>query len=301
MADRPRPRLASVPIDEGDGPTVLLVHGQPGSGADWGGLARELSVDHRVIAPDRPGWGAHPRPAAGLSENAAALARVLDCCAAETPVTAVGHSLGGGIALHLALERPDLVCALVLVGSVGSSAAVTGIDKLLGLPMVGDGLVAAGSAALRRGVRALRRVPEGSKVGRLAHDAVNLPSLKSLLEGSLGEPVKGRRRTSFVVEQRALLQDTPLLEARLGDLHVPVAVVNGASDHIVPPAAARRLAELIPGAELVMIGGAGHLVAFEQPAELAKIVRRYVRLAEARSLKDGRQPPASPATSAESP
>ncbi len=280
---------------------ILLVHGQPGSGADWAGVARELSVDHRVIAPDRPGWGAHPRPATGLSENAAALARVIECCSAPTPVTAVGHSLGGGIVLHLALERPDLVGALVLVGSVGSSAAVTGIDRLLGIPMVGDGIVAAGSAAMRRGARALRRVPEGWRVGRVARDAVSLPSLNGLLEVSPGQPVRGRRRTSFVVEQRALLRETPSLESRLCELHVPVAVVSGESDHVVPPAAARRLAELIPGAELVMVRRAGHLVAFEQPADVARIVRRYARLASAGSLKGAPQPPASPAASAESP
>jgi pimeloyl-ACP methyl ester carboxylesterase len=87
----------------------------------------------------------------------------------------------------------------------------------------------------------------------------------------------GRSRRSFLVEQRALISESPELERSLGGIAVPTAVVTGASDRIVPPAAARALAKAIPGAELVIVPG-GHLVAFEQPQRIAEIVRRYSAL-----------------------
>ncbi|MFZ2058940.1 MAG: alpha/beta fold hydrolase, partial [Acidimicrobiales bacterium] len=58
--------MARAPIDVGAGPVVVLVHGQPGAGGDWAALVNMLSDDHRVLAPDRPGWGSDTRPAMGI-------------------------------------------------------------------------------------------------------------------------------------------------------------------------------------------------------------------------------------------
>jgi pimeloyl-ACP methyl ester carboxylesterase len=86
-------------------------------------------------------------------------------------------------------------------------------------------------------------------------------------------------RKSFLAEQRALLDETPLLERRLSRLEVPTAVVHGTADHVVPIGASRALAERIPGAELVVLKGEGHLVPYERPGLIAPIVRRYASLA----------------------
>ena len=274
--------LPSVPLDLGDGPVVLFVHGQPGGGEDWRALAEELSRDHRAIAPDRPGWGSHPRPAMGIAENAAVLARVVERCGAEPPLTVVGHSLGGGVALELAFLRPDLVGALVLVGSVGVSAALSGLDRLLAVPVVGDGLVRAGGVTIRKAAGAFRRVPDRWVAGRIAKRATALSTIQAVLSSGVGDKVLGRARVSFLAEQRALVEETPSLERRLPLLGVPVAVVHGRSDRVVPLSAARLLAERIAGAELIVFPGEGHLLAFDRTAELAAIVRRYSRLAAAR-------------------
>ena len=103
-----------------------------------------------------------------------------------------------------------------------------------------------------------------------------LPTLQAAI-GSDGRPIVGRSRQSFLVEQRALLAETPGLEAELGRIAVPTAVVTGASDRIVPVSAARTLAGRIPGAELLVVIG-GHLLPFERPDKLAEIVRRYSAL-----------------------
>jgi pimeloyl-ACP methyl ester carboxylesterase len=80
---------------------------------------------------------------------------------------------------------------------------------------------------------------------------------------------------SFVVEQRALLAETPSLEAGLSSVRAPTAVVAGRRDRVVPIRAAADLAEAIPGAELVWVPDAGHLVPQEAPGVLVSIVRRY--------------------------
>ncbi len=271
----------SIPIDLGTGPLVLLVHGQPGNGRIWWSVAEELQPDFRVVAPDRPGWGAHPRPATDLRGNALALARVVEdreLLQEGEKAVVVGHSLGGGVALELALRRPDLVGALVLVGSVGVAAALNGLDRLLAVPLVGDGLLRASGALMRRGVLAARRLSRAGAVETALERASRLPSVRAVLaEGD--HPMDARGRRAFLVEQRALIQETPSLEERLPTLRLPAAILHGAADHIVSPAAARDLAEAIPGAELHLEAGSGHRLAFERPELVAETVRRYCRLA----------------------
>lgn len=272
------------PIDAGEGPVVLLIHGQPGAGADWVALAELLSADHRVLAPNRPGWGSDPRPAIGLSANADALEVLLQAVAAPERVTVVGHSLGGGIALQLALRHPQRVGALVLIGSVGVSGALSGFDRLLVVPMVGTGILRAGVATLRRGLITATRYSERHPGARVAKKVAALPTLQAAI-GSDGRPIVGRSRQSFLVEQRSLLAETPALERSLWRIEVPTAVVTGASDRIVPASASRALAGRIAGSELIVMAG-GHLLPFERPERIAGVVRRYSELAEA--LKDER-------------
>jgi len=279
-------------IDSGAGPVVVLLHGQPGAGADWAALANLLAPDHRVIAPDRPGWGSDTRPATGMAANADALEETLAAAGARSPVTAVGHSLGGGVAIELALRHPDRVGALVLIGSVGVAGAVSGFDRLLAVPMLGNGILRAGVATIRRGLITTARYSERHPGTRIAQRVVLLPTVRATL-GSDGGPIVGRARHSFLVEQRALIAETPGLERALSRISVPTAVVSGTSDRIVPNSAARSLAARVPGAEFVAVSG-GHLLPFDRPETIAEIVRRYSRLAS--GLTDGQRRRETPET-----
>lgn len=256
---------------------VLAIHGQPGAGADWDGLAKALGVSYRVIAPDRLGWGANERPAAGLRDNAEALVELLDNQGVADPVVVVGHSLGGGIALELALRHPGRVGALVLVASVGVRAALSSLDRLLGAPLLGESIVRAGVAALLGGLRTAERLADTGIVpaGLIKMEA--LPTVRAALGGA-GASGVGRSRRSFVIEQRALLQETAWIEAHLGEIQVPTAVMAGAADRFIPQGAARELASKIPGAQLLVVPG-GHLLPFDDPELIAGVVRRYTRLA----------------------
>ncbi len=280
----------TAPVDVGVGPVVVLVHGQPGAGADWAVLANLLSGDHRVLAPDRPGWGSDTRAAMGIAANADVLEALLEAAGAQSPVTVVGHSLGGGIALELALKHPERVGSLVLVGSVGVSGSLSGLDRLLAVPLLGSGILRAGVATLRRVLIAAAHFSERYPGVRVANMVSVLPTVQAAI-GTDGRPIVGRSRRSFLVEQRALLAETPQLESSLCCIAVPTAVVTGASDRVVPVSAARSLAERVPGAELVVIAG-GHLLPFDQPEKIAEVVRRYSEFAS--GLRDERQPRGRP-------
>jgi len=283
--NRPTASGAMAPIDVGTGPVVVLVHGQPGAGGDWAALANMLSGDHRVLAPDRPGWGSDARGAMGIATNADVLEELLQAAGAKSPVTVVGHSLGGGVALELALRHPERVGALVLVGSVGVAQSLSSFDRLLAVPLVGNGILRAGVGALRRVLIAATRFSEHHPRARVGNMVPALPTVQAAI-GTDGRPIVGRGRQSFLVEQRALLAETPELERALCRIAVPTAVVTGSSDRVVPFAAARSLAMRIPGAELVVVGG-GHLLPVDEPEQLAEVVRRYSAFAS--GFRDGRR------------
>jgi pimeloyl-ACP methyl ester carboxylesterase len=274
---------------------VLLVHGQPGGGADWSQVADRLAPSYRVIAPDRPGWGASPRPATTIGANADLLHRLCSSLgvlgdSASGPIVVVGHSLGGGIALELAIRHEELVGALVLVSSIGVSEALGGADRLLALPIVGHGLLRGGGVLLRQSARVARTLAGSGRAAGLVNRARRSGALRAVMaEGE--RPIDGRERRSFLVEQRALMEESPRIEAQLPLLGVPTVVIQGTADHIVPPAAGRRLAATIPGAELVTVRGAGHRVAFERPEVVVDAVERYARLA---GLRAAPLPPAPP-------
>jgi pimeloyl-ACP methyl ester carboxylesterase len=259
--------------DRGAGPVVVLVHGQPGEGADWEPVTVALEDHHRVLAPDRPGWGSNPGPARGVMANADWLEGVLAERVGGAAVVMVGHSFGGGVALALAERNPSRVRALVLVGSIGAAAALTRLDRVLAFPVVGGAIVRGGTVAARGVVsgaqRALRRI--GRAAGTERHTAGN--SMLRALSGE--EPVPGDAWRSFIVEQRAMVRETPQLEAALPSVGIPVAVVSGSRNHVVGVPAARALTAAVPGAELSLVPGAGHDLLLEAPGHLAAVVDRY--------------------------
>jgi pimeloyl-ACP methyl ester carboxylesterase len=114
----------------------VLLHGQPGSGADWRQVADRLPAGLRVVALDRPGYGASRQGAGGFGYNARAVVAELDARGIERAVL-VGHSYGGGVALAVAQLAPERAEALVLLASVGPGC-LTGWDRLLAAPVAGE-------------------------------------------------------------------------------------------------------------------------------------------------------------------
>jgi len=255
--------------DRGRGSPVLLVHGQPGLGSDWDAVAALLVDDHRVLVPDRPGYGASGSETLSMQGNAEALADVL----AErhaAPATVVGHSYGGGVAILLAAAHPELVAGLVLVGSVGRADSVGAVDHLLALPVVGEVLSAAGLFALGRVLPRLRGVV-GTTRPSLERLRAILPDDRFVHASSqLGRQLW----RSFVAEQRWLLDEIGDVEAALGALDVPTVVISGTWDVVVPPSVSASIAATVPVAQLVIVPRTGHFVPRDAPAAVASAVRR---------------------------
>src|SRR5437868_3920950 len=108
----------------GDGPPLLLVHGLGGAASNWVELAPALAATHHVLVPDLPGHGgSSPLPAAPTLDPFADVVAAVAKREGMLPAAFVGHSLGGLVALRLALRRPKAVSALVLAAPAGIASA----------------------------------------------------------------------------------------------------------------------------------------------------------------------------------
>ena len=268
--------------ERGSGPAVVFVHGQPGLGTDFDAVATLLVEDHRVIAPDRPGYGASANPALSMAQNAELLAALIEERAAS-PATVVGHSYGGGVAVLLAAARPDLVSGLVLVDSVGRADSVNVFDHVLAAPVVGETLSAAGLLVLGRVLPRLRDLVSLAPGDILRSIRVSLPDSSFLEVASK----RGRQVwRSFVFEQRALLREIGEVEASLLAIAAPTVVIAGAWDVVVAPSVAASIAESVIGAELIMVDHVGHFVPRDAPDIVARAVRRTETHATPRRADD---------------
>ena len=246
----PAEPLADAPALHGAQELVLL-HGQPGSPADWQAVIARLPPHLRAVAADRPGYGASPRQAGGFTANAQAVLDDLDARGVRNAVL-VGHSWGGGVALRAASLAPERVRAVVLLASIGPGC-LTSLDWLLAAPGIGE----------VSSLLAFRWTPWIARV-RLAW--LRRRQGRPLYVGeAAGWQVWGHPRESgwplwrtFLTEQRALLRELRELEAAAASVRVPVLVVADPSDSVVPVRTSHRLAEMLPDSRLLLVTGAGH-------------------------------------------
>lgn len=249
----------------GPGPAVVLLHGQPGTGADWQRTVPLLRDDFTLVVPDRPGYGATGGPATGFAGNATAVVALLDRLGVDRAVV-VGHSWAGGVALALAAAHPGRVAGLVLVASVGPGEAFGWEDRLLAAPVVGELIAgtAIGGVGLVLGSRRVQAVADRRLPGR-AREAVT----------ALTRLTRNRAPVwrSFVAEQRALMDELDGLSGNLAAIAAPTVILHGEADHIVGPEVSSRLQQAIPAATLHLLGGTGHLIPHDRPEAVAAAVR----------------------------
>src|SRR6266704_3763184 len=142
---------------------LVLLHGQPGSAADWHQVAGRLPAQFHAVAADRPGYGSSQLPAGGFAANARAVIDDLDVRGVKRAVL-VGHSYGGGVALSAASLAPDRVAAVILLASVGPGCANIW-DKVLAAPATGP-LCALVAWKLTPWIARARLALTGSRNGR---------------------------------------------------------------------------------------------------------------------------------------
>lgn len=234
---------------------MVLVHGFTQTGSSWGELGRRLGEGWEVTAVDAPGHGGSATVEAGLWDGGALLG--------DTGGRAVyvGYSMGGRLALHLALSRPRLVTGLVLI------SASAGIDD------------PAERARRRESDEELAARVEAEGVQGFVTWWLSLPMWATLPPGAaqvgsrLDNTAAGLASSLRLAGAGRL--DPPLWD-RLGELTMPVLVMAGSLDSAYRTRA-ERFGEAIPGAEVAVVAGAGHACHLERPEAVMDVLGPWLR------------------------
>jgi pimeloyl-ACP methyl ester carboxylesterase len=264
----------------GEGPVLLLVHGIGGSYENWAEVIEPLARTHTVIAPDLPGHGGSAPGGGDYSVGAlAANLRDLLIALGKDRATLVGHSLGGGVAMQFAYQFPEMVERLVLVSSGGLGPEVSLILRAASLP--GADLFISATADLGRRV--------GSPVSR-ALSAIGLRPNADVAEvlrgyGSLVDP---ERRAAFLATVRAVIGTGGQRVAATDRLYlaeaVPVLIVWGAADRIIPASHGEDAHRHIRGSRLEVFEDVGHLPQVEAPLRFVLTLEQFLAETEPASL-----------------
>jgi esterase len=243
------------------GPPVVVLHGLLGSARNWTGIAKELAATHRVFALDLRNHGRSPwADTMSFDEMAGDVAAFIGAHDLS-PAQAIGHSLGGKVAMRLALTRADLVARLVVVDvapvAYGHSFA----------PFV-EAMQAVDLAAVQR------RADADLQLERAIGDA----AIRNFLLQNL---VKTDARFAWRVNLEALAANMPDLvgfptPSAGAAYHGPALFVAGSRSPYIKAEHRGLIARLFPHAEHAVIEGAGHWVHAERPAAFLEQVRRFL-------------------------
>jgi pimeloyl-ACP methyl ester carboxylesterase len=231
----------------GSGEPCLFIHGAGGSSGSWY-FQRELQKSMEVILIDLPGHGKSPGPSLDKIEDMRdGVLETLRSLNIEKCFIA-GHSMGGAIALTLALTRPEAVKGLILVG--------TGA-KLKVMPDFLEGI-------LRDKEGTLKQITE------VAFGRNTPPAMK---ESGLKEMMKCEARTIY--NDYYACDHFDLMDS-VGDIKTPALIVCAGSDLMTPPKYSEYLSWKIKGSKIELIEGVGHMMMLERPAVLNKAIEGFV-------------------------
>jgi len=256
----------------GSGPVLLLIHGMGGTLENWRAVIEPLTRQHTVIAPDLPGHGTSAPGAGDYSIGAlAAGLRDLLIAVGHERATLVGHSLGGGIAMQFAYQFPEMTERLVLVSSGGLGPEVSLILRAAALP--GADLFISATAGPGRAV--------GSALAR-GLSAVGLRPNADVAEvargyASLADP---ERRAAFLATLRSVI-GAGGQRVHAGDRlylaeGLPVLIIWGGRDPIIPVHHGENAHEAILGSRLEVFEGVGHLPQLELPERFVAVLERFI-------------------------
>jgi pimeloyl-ACP methyl ester carboxylesterase len=258
-------------LERGEGAPVVLLHGNGTMIEDWivSGALDELAKTHRVIAFDRPGFGHSERPRSRIwtpAAQAALIAAALGKLGIEKPLV-VGHSFGTMVAAALALDHPESLSGLVLLGGYYFPSARA--DVLLAsqpaIPGAGDVMRYTVSPLI--GAAMLPRIN-----ARIFHPAP-VPERWDR-EFPFGMTLRPSQIRAEAAEAGMMVPAAAVLAPRLGQIAVPVTIVAGTGDALVnTQAQSERLNEALPQSRFVAVEGAGHMIHHSARDEVLKAIR----------------------------
>jgi pimeloyl-ACP methyl ester carboxylesterase len=258
---------------EGWGPPILLIHGVTGSSQTWDDVIPFLSDRYTVIAPDLLGHGDSAKPRGDYSLGAYASGiRDLMRAIGHDSATVVGHSLGGGVAMQVAYQFPEMAERLVLVSSGGLGREVSIFLRAATLP---------GSEWVLPLLASHRVLSAGGSVGGVLRSLGMRagPDLEEMWKGfsSLGD---AEARQAFIYTLRGIVDPGGQRVSARDRLYlaetVPTLLVWGERDPIIPVEHAYSTHEEIPHSRLEVLEGAGHFPYRDDPRRFAKVLSDFV-------------------------
>jgi pimeloyl-ACP methyl ester carboxylesterase len=259
-------------VEAGSGPVLLLIHGMAGTCANWETVIEPLAIDHTVIAPDFPGHGASAPGGGDYSLGAlAGSLRDLMLTLGHERATLVGHSLGGGVAMQFTYQFPEMVERLVLVSSGGLGPDVSPILRAAALP--GADLFISATAGVGKQV--------GSVIGR-GFGALGLRPNADLAEITRGYATlaDSERRKAFLATLRSVVGTQGQRVAALDRLYLaetlPLLIVWGENDPIIPVEHARQAHAQLPDSRLEIFADTGHVPMLERPGHFIAALERFL-------------------------
>lgn len=267
-------------VKRGSGPALVLLHGLGSNLDTWDLVIDRLAERYTVVVPDMLGHGQSDKPRTDYSIGGYANGlRDLLALLGISKATVVGHSFGGGVAMQFVYQFPEHCERLVLVASGGLGSEVTPILKALSLPGAGRVLAVLASSPVR-GVlgsagRAALRLP-------LIGDGRLVPELRDGFEflDGLDALSTEEARSAFLHVLRAVIDHDGqvITMADRGYLAegIPVLIVWGDQDGVIPVGHAYRGADLLRGSRLVVFPGAGHFPHRDEAAAFVQVLDEFI-------------------------
>ena len=261
----------------GTAPVLLLLHGLACDHATWAPVFEELARDYTVIAPDLLGHGYSDKPRGDYSVGGYANGmRDLLTVLGIDKVTVVGHSLGGGIAMQFAYQFPERTERMILVAPGGLGPEVTLIIRAVSLPGFHQAMGALTLPGVRHigiaGMRVLHHVdhPATRDLGEIAdiYDSFRDPRTRLAI----------RQVVRAVIDLRGqivTMTDRAYLTAAM-----PILVIWGVEDKVLPSTHAENVAAIAPGAVVEIFAASGHFPHKDHPERFLKVVREFIRNTE---------------------
>lgn len=244
------------------GRVVLLVHGFGDSSASWMQFARLFrDGDYRVIVPDLLGFGRSARPQDGDYGYAAQASRLFALLAKLNvkSVHVVGNSMGGGVVAQMALQQPGTVASLTLVDAAGVHYKGTELDRQV---LKGNNFL------VPKKPEDFDRLLDFVMVRR---PIMPRPVVEYLADRAVKDAALHER-----IFHEVLLPDVGFLTLGLADIKVPTLILWGEGDRVLSPENAKVFNRYIPGSQLRIFPGIGHVPMAEAPEESALAVSRFI-------------------------
>jgi pimeloyl-ACP methyl ester carboxylesterase len=257
----------------GQGPALLLIHGIGDTSRSWQPLMPELGRSYTVVAPDLLGHGDSDKPRADYSVAAYAngMRDLLDVLGIDR-VTVVGHSLGGGVAAQFAYQYPQRCERIVLVASGGAGREVTPFLRMAAAPLAELALPPLHWPISRffgsLGLEFLRRI--GHDLGRDATELLRV--FDGLPDGSARGAFTRTLRS--VVDWRG--QVVTMMDRSYLVAGVPMLLVWGTHDAVIPVEHAVRAHAAMPGSRLELFDEAGHFPHHVDPERFLTLLRTFI-------------------------